>query len=540
MVDFTKQTKELIDELKKVCADFGLGNDGNESKIITQMFLYKFMNDKFGYDLKKEDKRFKDSATWEKTLQGITEAEFKKLSAKLPTNTARLNKDQTISHLFNSQNASNFADLFDKTLVDISNLNAKIFSVSTASNARITLFDPLSKFVSDPAQQDSFCKALINKLVNFSFEGIFDQKFDFFSTIFEYLIKDYNKDGGGKYAEYYTPHAVSKIMAKILVNEKVTNVTVYDPSAGSGTLLMNVAHEIGERNCTIYSQDISQKSSGMLRLNLILNDLVHSIPNVIQGNTIIVPAHKEKNDLKKFDYIVSNPPFKLDFSDFRDDLDKPENRERFFAGIPTVPPKDKTSMPIYLLFLQHIIYSLSSIGRAAVVVPTGFLTEKNGIAPKIRKKIVDTGIFQGAISMPSNIFATTGTNVSILFLDASSNLNQFLLIDASNLGETVKEGKNQKTLLSQEEEDLIVNTFRNSTESPDFSVLVSQEELIEKNYSFNSGQYFKIPISHQKLSPNEFDNILNDFKSDLAVFSKLNTDIDQKIANNLLKLRYKK
>jgi type I restriction enzyme M protein len=197
-------------------------------------------------------------------------------------------------------------------------------------------------------------------------------------------------------------------------------------------------------------------------------------------------------------------------------------------------------MPIYLLFLQHIIYSLSSIGRAAVVVPTGFLTEKNGIAPKIRKKIVDTGIFQGAISMPSNIFATTGTNVSILFLDASSNLNQFLLIDASNLGETVKEGKNQKTLLSQEEEDLIVNTFRNSTESPDFSVLVSQEELIEKNYSFNSGQYFKIPISHQKLSPNEFDNILNDFKSDLAVFSKLNTDIDQKIANNLLKLRYKK
>ena len=144
---------------------------------------------------------------------------------------------------------------------------------------------------------------------------IYFQKFDFFSTIFEYLIKDYNKDGGGKYAEYYTPHAVSKIMAKILVNESVSNVTVYDPSAGSGTLLMNVAHEIGEKNCTIYSQDISQKSSGMLRLNLILNDLVHSIPNVIQGNTLLVPAHKDKNELKKFDYVVSNPPFKLDFSD---------------------------------------------------------------------------------------------------------------------------------------------------------------------------------------------------------------------------------
>lgn len=77
IIDFTKQTKELIDELKKVCADFGLGNDGNESKIITQMFLYKFMNDKFGYDLKNEDKRFKESAAWEKTLQSIPDADFK-------------------------------------------------------------------------------------------------------------------------------------------------------------------------------------------------------------------------------------------------------------------------------------------------------------------------------------------------------------------------------------------------------------------------------------------------------------------------------
>ena len=539
-VDFTKQTKELIDELKKVCADFGLGNDGNESKIITQMFLYKFMNDKFGYDLKKEDKRFQSDTSWEQTLQQISDADLKKLSAKLPTNTARMNKDQTISALFNNQNVSNFAELFDKTLVDISNLNAKIFSVSTASNARITLFDPLSQFVSDPAQKDAFCKALINKLVNFSFEGIFVQKFDFFSTIFEYLIKDYNKDGGGKYAEYYTPHAVSKIMAKILVDKPVKNVTVYDPSSGSGTLLMNVAHEIGEKNCSIYSQDISQKSSGMLRLNLILNDLVHSIPNVIQGNTLLVPAHRDKNELKKFDYVVSNPPFKLDFSDFREDLDKPENRNRFFAGIPTVPPKDKTSMPIYLLFLQHIIYSLSSVGRAAVVVPTGFLTEKNGIAPKIRKKIVDTGIFQGAISMPSNIFANTGTNVSIIFLDASAKLEHFLLIDASNLGETVKEGKNQKTLLSLDEEELIVNTFRLSTESPDFSVLVSREELIEKNYSFNSGQYFKIPISHAHISAKEFDKILNDFENDLSKIGELNSELDRKIAAGLLNLRYKK
>src|SRR5437868_10617269 len=128
-------------------------------------------------------------------------------------------------------------------------------------------------------------------------------------------------------------------MAAILVDAPVQNVTCYDPAAGSGTLLMNLAHAIGEDHCTIYTQDVSQKSSSLLRLNLILNNLVHSIPNVIQGSTILAPYHKDGSALKKFDYIVCNPPFKLDFSDFRDQLDTKANAKRFFAGIPKIPKK---------------------------------------------------------------------------------------------------------------------------------------------------------------------------------------------------------
>ena len=101
----------------------------------------------------------------------------------------------------------------------------------------------------------------------------------------------------------------------------------------------------------------TQKSSNLLRLTLILNNLVHSISNIIQGNTMLHPFHKENNEIKKFDYIVSNPPFKMDFSDFRDDLDTKENSERFFAGIPNIPKLKLESMSIYSMFLQHIIYS---------------------------------------------------------------------------------------------------------------------------------------------------------------------------------------
>src|SRR5690606_12104934 len=132
-----------------------------------------------------------------------------------------------------------------------------IFSVKTDGGAKITLFDRVSEFITDTSKRDAFCRALINKLVEFSFEHIFTQKYDFYATIFEYLIKDYNKDSGGKYAEYYTPHAVAKIMAAILIPEeqqgKIQNVSCYDPSAGSGTLLMSLAHTIGESRCSIYS-----------------------------------------------------------------------------------------------------------------------------------------------------------------------------------------------------------------------------------------------------------------------------------------------
>jgi type I restriction enzyme M protein len=111
----------------------------------------------------------------------------------------------------------------------------------------------------------------------------------------------------------------------------------------------------------------------------------------------------------------------LDFSDYVADLDSKENKDRFFAGLPNVPNKDKDKMAIYPLFIQHIMYSLSKKGKAAIVVPTGFITAQSGIERKIREKMVEDKMLRGVISMPSNIFATTGTNVSILFLDNSIN-----------------------------------------------------------------------------------------------------------------------
>lgn len=540
-LEFKAKTQELIDSLKSICANYGLGNDGNEFKIITQIFLYKFLNDKFAYEAKKIDEDIAKADNWEKSLSDMSEEDYEMLQLQMSADTARLEPQHFIGYLFSQSNAPDFAKLFDDTLVDIAIKNNDIFAVKTDGGAKVVLFERISQYIADDSKRDDFCRAVINKLIEFSFERIFDQKFDFYAGIFEYLIKDYNSNSGGKYAEYFTPHAVARIMAEILVPQAergtVRDVTCYDPSAGSGTLLMNVAHAIGEDRCTIYTQDISQKSSNLLRLNLILNNLVHSIPNVIQGNTIQHPYHKDGESLKKFDYIVSNPPFKLDFSDYRDALDSKENKERFFAGIPKIKPKSADKMEIYQLFLQHIIVSLKKGGKAAVVVPTGFITAQSGIDKKIREKLVDEKMLAGVVSMPSNIFATTGTNVSILFID-DSNDGEVVLVDASNLGKKVKEGKNQKTVLSANEEQQIVDVFNNKEQVDDLSVAVSYADIKLKNYSMSAGQYFEVKIEYTDITSKQFSEKMKGFTNELDDLFKQSHGLEKELKNQLMELKF--
>ena len=534
------KTKAMIDDLKTVCANYGLGNASSEYKIITEVFLYKFLKDKFLHEIRKVDDNLKNAENIEETLTNMDDDEYEFLLASLPPATAQLKKEHFISFLFNNKNREKFNELFDETLVDIANFNIDVFAVKTGSEDKIRLFDALSVFVTETNKRADFCRAIIDKLVAFSFEEAFSQKYDFFAAVFEYLIKDYNKDFG-KYAEYYTPHSIASIIAKILVPEGIQNVNIYDPAAGSGTLVLALAHQIGEENCTIYTQDISQKSNEFLRLNLILNNLVHSLGNVVHGDTLLEPQHlnKQKNGLMKFDYIVSNPPFNVDFSDNRDTLAGENYKERFWAGVPKVPNKDKDKMAIYQMFLQHIIYSLKEDGKAAVVVPTGFLTAGTGIPKSIREYIIKEKMLRGVISMPSNIFATTGTNVSILFLDRANKDGKVLLMDASKLGHKEKvDGKNQRTVLEPEEIQDIIGTFINGEEKDDFSVLVDYEQIEQKKLSFSAGQYFEVKIEYVELTPEEFDAKMNDYTVELQNLFAEGNKLQQEILEQLKKVRY--
>ncbi|WP_296095294.1 class I SAM-dependent DNA methyltransferase [Alloprevotella tannerae] len=521
-MDIKEQTIRLIDELKATCANYGMGNDGNEYKIITQVFLYKFLNDKFGYEIKNARseiaKKIKEADKWEVAYAELSDNERMLLQSSLSADVPILEPYHLISNLWNQQSKGDFDTIFDNTMTDIAEKNADIFSTQTTDNTKIPLFETLTNFVTDTAHRADFARALVDKLVNFSFEGAFEKHYDFFASIFEYLIKDYNTAGGGKYAEYYTPHAIATIMARLLVGDETDlhSQECYDPSAGTGTLLMALSHQIGEDRCTIFSQDISQRSNKMLKLNLLLNGLVSSLDYAIQGDTLVAPYHKSDDgqSLRQFDFVVSNPPFKMDFSGTLEKI--AAQPARFWAGVPNIPAKKKESMAIYTCFIQHVINSLKDTGKGAIVIPTGFITAKSGIEKKILKRIVDERLVYGCVSMPSNVFANTGTNVSVLFFDKSASADKVVLIDASKLGEEYKEGNNQKKRLRDFEVEQIVTTFRESKSVDDFSVCVSYDEIKEKGYSLSAGQYFDIKIEYVDITEEEFNARMSSFRQTLT------------------------
>lgn len=539
-----EKTEALIDALRATCSAYGLSGDSSEYKIIVQVFLYKYLNDKFGYEVKRADTDYRDrlrnAEHWEDAYKELTDDEREDLQDFVPE-APRMKPEFLIASLYNRMAEDGFASTFDDTMVALGQANADRYSIKTSGKSNVALFEAITTNVTDVDKRDDFAKALVNKLITFNFEEVFDQKYDFFATVFEYLIADYNKNGGGKYAEYFTPHAVATVMASLLVDEKedLKSITCCDPSAGTGTLLMALAHQIGENRCTIYSQDQSQKSTTMLRLNLILNNLVHSLPNVVQGDSLISWGHTGKNGemMEQFDYVVSNPPFNVDFSEsvtHKAFL----NTDRFFAGVPNIPNKKKDSMAIYQCFLQHILYILKPTGKAAVVVPTGFLTASSGIPLKIKQRIIDEGWLRGVVSMPSNIFANTGTNVSVIFIDKSNTDGEIILIDASKLGEKVKIDNNQKTVLRDFEIEQIIDTFKRQKEVDDFSKVVNFNDIKQKKYSLSAGQYFDIKIEYVDITAEEFNARMAEHKRKLKEMFEESHELEKEIMEQLGKLKF--
>lgn len=545
--DLETRIEKMIDELQGLCSQNGLSNSADEEVIITSVFLYKFLNDKFMYNLRKYAEEIGE------TPEEVLKNENDELDAFYDAHSqdVAFRMEDTIESLINQTAKDNFAEIFDDALERISSYERNdLFKIETADGTKEPLFTRITELVEKSARK-SFATSIFSIISTdkFDFSDAYVNNFDFYSSIFEHLIKNYNV-ASDVYAEYFTPQAIASIISKCLVRMSSIDENklydIYDAAAGSGTLILHLANDLGKgkfgNKARIYTQDVSKKSSRFLRINMLLNGLTESLGNIVRGDTLLNPAqYNIKGDpssgYRKFDYITINPPFKMDFSSSRDSIENNwAHTDRFFAGIPKVPNKKKSSMAIYLCFIQHVLWSMKDDGKAAIVLPTGFLTAQSGIEMAIRQKLIDNNWLQGAISMPSNIFANTGTNVSVIFIDKAKTDEKIVFIDASTMGEKRKEGKNQRTVLRQEEIEKIINTFVNREQVEDFSVVVTKEDVIEKNYSFSAGQYFEVKIDYVPITQEEFSAKIKEYTRQISDYNKQGNELYASIMEQLKKV----
>lgn len=307
---------------------------------------------------------------------------------------------------------------------------------------------------------------------------------DILGDAYEYLMRHFAQDSGKSKGQFYTPSEVSRVLAKVLgiVPDNTTaKTTAYDPTCGSGSLLLKVAAEAG-KHITLEGQEKDVTTAGLARMNMILHDFPTA--NVLSGNTLTSPKFKDGEQLRTYDYVVANPPFSD--KEWSTGLTLGESGagdayQRFTWGVPPAKQGDYA-------YLLHIIRSMKSSGKAACILPHGVLFRGNAEAV-IRKALVQSGILKGIIGLPANLFYGTGIPACILVLDKENAAARkgIMLIDASR--GFIKDGN--KNRLREQDIHKIVDTFNKGETVPGYARLVPLDEIAsDKNdYNLNLPRY---------------------------------------------------
>ena len=366
-------------------------------------------------------------------------------------------------------------------------INKKVLAPIDRENG----FDMLSK-MADFNDEDKLGKGkeLIEKLskliaifenpaLNFSNNRAEDD--DLLGDAYEYLMQHFAKDAGKSKGQFYTPAEVSRIMAKIIGVNRATSQaqTVYDPTCGSASLLLKVNDE-APHGLSIYGQEKDNATVALAKMNMVLHNNPENVQDIVQGNTLADPIHKEnERQLKRFDYCVANPPFSVKSwsSGFKPDDDLYKRFDGF--GIPPNKNGDYA-------FLLHIIRSLKKKGKGAIILPHGVLFRGNAEAT-IRANIIKRGLIKGIIGLPSNLFFGTGIPACIIVIDKENvgTRTGIFMIDASK--GYIKDGN--KNRLREQDLHKIVDVFNTQIEVAKFSRMVPYEEIENNEYNLNIPRY---------------------------------------------------
>lgn len=397
-----------------------------------------------------------------------------------------LNEECTFDYLYENRNDEEIGEIINKVVETITILNGEKLSdifFNIDFNSEIVFGNKKNK--------NDILKRLLQDFNAIDVNLSKEEEVEKLGNTYEYLISDFAMETGKKGKEFYTPYVISKLIANIVSARE--NSRIYDPACGSGSLLLKVAEEAKSKKVSIYGQDINAESCNICRKNMFLHGVNDA--DIRCGDTLLNPLHVlEKNELMKFDIIVSNPPFSLEDwasgfeqENFSTDVEKRKsnlkiaiNKDKYNRFKFGVPPR---SIGDYA-FVEHMLACLNDNGVMAVILPHGVLF-RGAAEAEIRKNIIKENLIDAVISLPKNLFYAVSIPIVIIVFKKDRKRKDILFIDAS---QEYEKGRGNNGL-NEENIEKIIDTYRDYKEIDRYSHIVTPKEIIDNEYNLHIKRY---------------------------------------------------
>lgn len=490
-----KTTQSTINNVVwKACDTFRGTMDGSDYKdyVLTMLFV-KYLSDFYKEKLNLLKEEYGDKTD--------------RIKAKLKREKFKLDESCTFDYLIKHKEAQNLGEIMNKVLERIEEDNRdKLDGIFRSID-----FNNKNK-LGDTKDRNTILKNLIEDFSDsrLDLRPSMLEGNDVIGDAYEYLISHFASDAGKKGGEFYTPSEVSTLLAKLV--EPKEGDMIYDPTCGSGSLLIKASKEIGSKNFRLYGQEKNGQTQALCKMNMFLHEINDAV--IEWGDTIRNPLHLQDNFLKTFDVVVANPPFSLD----KWGADFAQNDPFMRFNHYEVPPKSRGDYA----FVIHMIKSLNEHGRMGVVLPHGVLF-RGASEGKIRKKLIEQNLLDSIIGLPANLFFGTGIPAAILVFKKNRANSDILFIDASR---EFDKAKNQNNLTDKNIEK-IIQTYKNRSEIQKYSHIATIEEIKENDYNLNIPRYVDtfeeeepVDIEATKANISKMENELASIKSKMSVYLK--------------------
>lgn len=489
--------EQINNKLWGVCDTFRgtIGSDKYKDYVLSMLFI-KYLSDRYKWKLKQLKEKYKDDE--EMINLGIKKDNF------------HLEEDCTFDYLYDHRKEENIGEIINIALKEIEDENSdKLSGVFKG-------IDFNSESILGNSQDRN--AMLRQMLEDFNVEALnftqhIEKKDDVIGEAYMYLITQFASDAGKKGGEFFTPMQVSDLVAALVSPKK--NETIYDPTAGSASLLIKAKKASGSNKVKLYGQEKNGHTHSLAKMNMYLHNINDA--EILRGDTIGNPQHLENGRIKKFDVVVANPPFSLKkwytgIKSGKGKLSVDDDQYNRFDEY-GVPPKSRGDYA----FVLHMIKSINEEGRMATVVPHGVLF-RSRTEGKIRKKILQNNLVDAVIGLPENLFFGTSIPAAILVLKKNRKRKEVIFIDSSTEG-NFKNGKNQN-ILRNEDIQKIVNTYKNYETIDKYSYVATPDEIKENDYNLNIPRYVDTFEEEEPVDMEQVQEEITEIKQELESVEK--------------------